>query len=357
MRMLSGPSHERKDFCFYDMDVDKTKVRLYMLDPKTVRVMEDTGGRYKFCLRQGLKVYVSADQLKVFNHILEPYTVRSGSIMVSLSQGGELVESQFDAGFKTWTVPGCERFTFSVEAYRVLKDEVREHLDRLDRRSAIVAEHRQLLSASLIVMLYMGLRSFAFAESHHRAYVYSNVVERQVAIKAQHFAKHHPGDVVRIIATTQARKVLLQKHATKIGVKPSLLAGVMAQECRGNDAGSLHGRYFGPMQVDRSYIRTRKLPMRTVADGYRAGADYLLRECLTQFGGHQLLALAAFNGGYPSIKRAVRWGSLPSRGGTRQSLFAVRQLAIHKPKQYRYAIDVLAKAKIIDEHNVFQAGE
>lgn len=326
-----------------------------MLDPTVIRVMKDVNGWFKFCLRRGLKVFMREDQLRMLYHILGP-TDRCEVIKVSLTQGGELVESKFDVGYKTWSIPGYEDMAFSEEGYAVLKNEVRVHIDRLDKHRSIVSQCQQSVSASLIVVFLLGLRTITFASPHQPSVVPSTVAT-QVATEATRFEKHHPADVARIIATTQARKVMFQKYATKIGVKPSLLAGVMAQECRGNDTGSLHGRYFGPMQVNRSYIRTRKLPMRTVADGYRAGADYLQRECLTQFGGHQLLALAAFNGGYPSIKRAVRWGSLPSRGGTHQSLSAVRQLAVRRPKQYRYAIGVLAKAKIIDEHNVFQAGE
>lgn len=328
-----------------------------MPEPHRIRVMQDIGGWYRFCLGESIKVYMDTEQLGVLLYTMEPLTDRQSNIMVAFSRGGELVQSEFDAGFKTWDIPGIERITFGEERYTQLRNEVREQLDRLTRPSPLKVLQHQMAVAATMLMLCTTIFVIAQPIPACQPSAISPTVATQVAVEAKRFAKHHPADVARIIATTQARKVMFQKYATKIGVKPSLLAGVMAQECRGNDTGSLRGRYFGPMQVNRSYIRTRKLPMRTVADGYRAGADYLQRECLAQFGGDQLLALAAFNGGYPSIKRAVRWGSLPSRGGTRRSLTAVRQLALHRPKQYRYAIGVLAKAKIIDEHNVFQAGE
>lgn len=327
-----------------------------MLDPTVIRVMKDVNGWFKFCLRRGLKVFMREDQLRYLSRLI--VLNRPGSIMVSLHLGGELVESTIDLELQIWTIPGLDDITFINDSLCALWMEIEGQLDRLDKRIEVTIPHTLAMPAVLIFVLCLELQAFSQSNTnHHQPSAISPTVATQVAAEAKRFAKHHPGDVARIIATTQARKALFQKHAATLHVKPSLLAGIMAQECRGNDTGSLRGRYFGPMQVNRSYIRKRKLPMRSVADGYRAGADYLQRECLAQFGGHQLLALAAFNGGYPSIKRAVRWGSLPSRGGTHQSLSAVRQLAVRRPKQYRYAIGVLAKAKIIDEHNVFQAGE
>ena len=100
-------------------------------------------------------------------------------------------------------------------------------------------------------------------------------IEEQINASALRFSKQNPGDVARFCAVAKARKAMFQKYATQLGVSPTLIAGIMAQECRGNEKTSLRSRYFGPMQVNRSYIRKRNLPSRTVLDGYRCGIDYL----------------------------------------------------------------------------------
>jgi len=327
-----------------------------MLEPYVIRAMEHVDGWTKLCLRRGLKVFLREVDLKNLDVLIR--NSQRGTIMVALSCVGELVESVFDATNNTWSIAGHEDITFCDDAKSALGCETTEIITRKERRARICTASLRIPIVAMVLIMCTGLRSPSRADvNQNQIYASPSVVATQVAAEAKRFAKNHPADVTQIIATTKSRKTLLQKLAARIGVKPSLITAVAAQESRGNEQGSLRGRYFGPMQVNRSYIRTRKLPMKTVADGYRAGADYFQRECLAQFGGHQLFALAAYNGGYPSIKRAVRWSSLPSRGSDSRSLTAIRQLAIRRSKQYRYAIVVMAKATIIDKYHVFQAGE